>query len=93
MEYIQEYAEINDTFNRLFNRDNIFIVDIAHHILTGWATHSLTCATFMMMQYANIQYNNNFFDKYVLLSNSCLPFNWFVNKLICVYQKLVDFSH
>ena len=69
---IEKY-KINDTFKNIFHEQNIFIVDEEHHLLTRWAKHSLSYATFMMMQYANIQYNNNFFDKYVLLTSSCLP--------------------
>ena len=69
---IEKY-KINDTFKNIFHEQNIFIVDEDHHLLTRWAKHSLSYATFMMMQYANIQYNNNFFDKYVLLTSSCLP--------------------
>ena len=69
---IEKY-KINDTFKNIFHEQNIFIVDEDHHLLTRCAKHSLSYATFMMMQYANIQYNNNFFDKYILLTSSCLP--------------------
>ena len=87
---------INDTYLKLFNKDNIFIVDNDHHLKTGWGTHSLTCATLMMMQYANIKYNNKFFDKYVLLSNSCLPLytlDEIYNEIINDNKSWINGSH
>jgi hypothetical protein len=70
---VLENYKINNVFLKIFNPSNIFIVDEEHHLLTGWATRSLTDATLMMMQYAHIQNNNDFFDKYILLSSSCIP--------------------
>lgn len=84
---------INSDFYCIFNPNNIFIVDENHHLTTSWGTHSLTCATLMMMQYANIQNNNNFFDKYVLLSSSCMPlfsFDEIYNQLVCDNKSWID---
>jgi hypothetical protein len=64
--------KINNNFKNLFNNNNVCIVDDDHHLKTKWGSHSLTCATLLMMQYAQITFNM-FFDKYVLLSPSCCP--------------------
>jgi hypothetical protein len=71
--------QINDRFAKLFNKEQIYIVDESHHILTGWATKSLVNATLLMMQFANIKNNNIPFDKYILLSGSCAPLYRFDN--------------
>ena len=63
---------INDNFKKLFNNNNIYIVDSDHHLETSWRSHTLTCTTLLMMQYAHIKYKN-FFNKYILLSAVCCP--------------------
>ncbi len=74
---------INEEFKKIFNPDNIFIVDENHHLLTAWATKSLSDATLMMMQYAHIQNSGNLFDKYILLSSNCCP--------IYTFDKIYDY--
>ena len=81
-----ENYSINEEFASIFNPRNIYIVNELHHIKTGWGTHSLTEATLLMMQYANELNNYNFFDKYVLLSSTCMP-------LYCldeIYKELIS---
>jgi hypothetical protein len=75
--------EVNEEFKRIFNHNNIFIVDEDHHLLTAWATKSLSDATLMMMQYAHTQNSGNLFDKYVLLSPNCCP--------IYTFDKIYDY--
>ncbi len=75
--------EVNEEFKKIFNPNNIFIVDKDHHLLTAWATKSLSDATLMMMQYAHIQNSGNLFDKYILLSPNCCP--------IYTFDKIYDY--
>jgi hypothetical protein len=75
--------KVNEEFKKIFNPDNIFIVDENHHLLTAWATKSLSDATLMMMQYAHIQNSGNLFDKYILLSQNCCP--------LYTFDKIYDY--
>ncbi len=74
---------INEEFKKIFNPDNIFIVDDNHHLLTGWFTKSLSDATLIMMQYAHIKNCKNLFDKYILLSPNCCP--------LYTFDKIYDY--
>ena len=78
---------IDNKFKKLFNNNNIYIVDNDHHVKTSWGSHSLTCATLLMIQYAQINHNN-FFDKYILLSPSCCP----LYSLNDLYNILTDIN-
>ncbi len=75
--------EVNEEFKKIFNPDNIFIVDKKHHLLTAWYTKSLSDATLMMMQYAHIKNCRSLFDKYILLSQNCCP--------IYTFDKIYDY--
>ena len=75
--------EVNEEFKKIFNTNNIFIVDENHHLLTAWGTKSLSDATLMMMQYSHIQNSENLFDKYILLSPNCCP--------IYTFDKIYDY--
>jgi hypothetical protein len=75
--------EVNEEFKKIFNPNNIFIVDEDHHLLTAWGTKSLSDATLMMMQYAHIQNSGNLFDKYILLSSNCCP--------LYTFDKIYDY--
>jgi hypothetical protein len=88
--------EVNEEFKKIFNQDNIFIVDENHHLLTAWATKSLTDATLMMMQYAHIQNSGNLFDKYILLSPNCCPlytFDKIYDYLTLNNKSFINFSN
>ena len=88
--------EINEEFKKIFNPNNIFIVDENHHLLTAWATKSLSDATLMMMQYAHIQNSENLFDKYILLSPNCCPiytFDKIYNYLTLNDKSFINFSN
>jgi len=63
---------ITKDFSDIFKPENVYKVDEAHHVPTGWGTLSLVDALLLMMQYAHRRYEN-FFDKYILLSSSCCP--------------------
>ncbi len=74
---------INEEFQKIFNPNNIFVVDENHHLLTGWYTKSLSDATLMMMQYAHNKNCKSLFDKYILLSPNCCP--------IYTFDKIYDY--
>ena len=64
---------IDTNFKQIFNPENIYIVNEEHHMLTEWATRSISDSTLIMMEYAHLANNHELFDKYILLSSNCCP--------------------
>jgi hypothetical protein len=84
----------NSIFLSIFNESNIYVVDENHHIPTAWASQSLVDATLLMIQYAHLNNANNLFDKYILLSPTCVPiftFNEIYNKIILDDKSWINF--
>ncbi len=75
----------NLNFLSIFEQSNVFIVDDKHHIPTSWSSQSLVDATLLMIQYAHKQNGSHLFDKYILLSSTCVPIFTFDE----IYKEIV----
>ncbi len=65
---------INEEFSSIFKKENVYVVDESHHVATMWGTLSLVDAELLMMQYGHkMRGDKLYYDKYILLSNTCCP--------------------